>query len=68
MRSIARENPMSIGTAKQLSHAILAVALVASFSTVASANDRDGIVRVKSAYPLNETISRIKKDIADKGI
>jgi uncharacterized protein (DUF302 family) len=59
---------MSIGTAKQFSRAILAVALVASFSIVASANDRDGIVRVKSAYPLNETISRIKKDIADKGI
>jgi len=59
---------MSIGTAKPFSQAILAVALVASFSIVASANDRDGIVRVKSAYPLNETISRIKKDIADKGI
>ena len=59
---------MSIGTAKQFSHAVLVVALVASFSIVASANDHDGIVRVKSAYSLNETISRIKKDIADKGI
>jgi uncharacterized protein (DUF302 family) len=68
MRSIEGENPMSIGIAKQLSDTILAVALVASFSIVASANDRDGVVRVKSAYPLNETISRIKKDIADKGI
>ncbi len=28
----------------------------------------DGIVRVKSAYPIAETIERLKKDIADKGI
>ena len=28
----------------------------------------DGIVRVQSAYPVEETISRLKKDIADKGI
>src|SRR5262245_16340288 len=28
----------------------------------------DGIVRVKSAYPIAETIDRLKKDIADKGI
>jgi uncharacterized protein (DUF302 family) len=28
----------------------------------------DGIVRVKSAYPLSETIERLKKDISSKGI
>jgi len=28
----------------------------------------DGVVRVKSAYPLDETITRLKSDIADKGI
>lgn len=28
----------------------------------------DGVIRVKSAYPLDETIARIKADIADKGI
>jgi uncharacterized protein (DUF302 family) len=28
----------------------------------------DGIVRVKSAYPIGETIERLEKDIADKGI
>lgn len=28
----------------------------------------DGIVRVKSAYPVDETIARIKADIAAKGI
>jgi len=28
----------------------------------------DGIVKVKSAYPMGQTIERLKKDIADKGI
>ena len=28
----------------------------------------DGIVRVKSAYPMGETIARLKQGIADKGI
>jgi uncharacterized protein (DUF302 family) len=28
----------------------------------------DGVVRVKSAYSIGETIARLKKDIADKGI
>ena len=28
----------------------------------------DGIVAVKSAYPIGETIERLKKDITDKGI
>ena len=28
----------------------------------------DGIITVKSAYPMGETIARLKKDIADKGI
>jgi len=28
----------------------------------------DGVVTVKSAYPMAETIARLKKDVADKGI
>ena len=28
----------------------------------------DGVIKVKSAYPLEETIARIKRDIAAKGI
>ena len=59
---------MSSRIAKHYGQAILAVALVAPFSIVAHANDQDGIVRVKSAYPMSETIARIKKDIAEKGI
>ena len=59
---------MPIRIAKHYGQVILAVALVAPFSIVAHANDQDGIVRVKSAYPMNETIDLIKKDIAEKGI
>lgn len=33
-----------------------------------SASPRDGVVRVKSSYSMSETIRRLKKDIAKKGI
>ena len=46
---------------------LFACALTASSSVVTLAGN-DGIVRVKSAYPIGETIERLKKDIADKGI
>ena len=36
-------------------------------SSPALAGD-DGIVTVRSAYPIGETIDRLKRDIADKGI
>ena len=47
-----------------------AAALAAGvFATSALAQSRDdGIVRVKSAFPPDETIARLKKDIASKGI
>ena len=32
------------------------------------ADTEDGIVRVKSAYSLAETVNRLKKDVVDKGI
>lgn len=35
--------------------------------STAGAQD-DGVVRVKSAYAFDDTIARLKKDIADKGI
>ena len=34
----------------------------------AQATEDDGIVKFKSAYSMPETINRMKKDIADKGI
>jgi uncharacterized protein (DUF302 family) len=46
---------------------LLACALAVSSSAVTRAGN-DGIVRVKSAYPIGETIERLKKDISDKGI
>ena len=36
-------------------------------NSAATAGD-DGILRTRSVYPLAETITRLKKDIADKGI
>jgi uncharacterized protein (DUF302 family) len=53
--------------AKAVPAAFLALALIASSATAQTASP-DGIVRVKSAYPLDETIIRLKKDIAAKGI
>jgi uncharacterized protein (DUF302 family) len=47
--------------------ALFAIALFKSQMAFA-ATAEDGIVRVKSAYSTEETIARVKKDIADKGI
>jgi len=47
--------------------AMAALAVLLSVSAPARAAD-DGIVRVKSAYPLEETVARIRKDVAAKGI
>ena len=47
---------------------LLMLCLVASIATAARADSDDGIVRVKSAVPMAEGISRIKADIASKGI
>jgi uncharacterized protein (DUF302 family) len=46
----------------------LALALMLLPSGPARAADDNGIVRIKSAYSMPETIKRIKKDVADKGI
>ena len=47
------------------------IALIAPLTLVnpsPAAAQADGIVRVKSAYPMPETIARIKQDVAAKGI
>ena len=44
--------------------ALLAGALAPALATAAE----DGVVKVKSAYSMEETIARIRKDIAAKGI
>jgi uncharacterized protein (DUF302 family) len=49
---------------------VIAVAVLATVSPLAPVNagEHDGIIRIKSAYPLAETVARIKKDVADWGI
>jgi len=47
---------------------LLLVFLLLAAASAARADSDDGIVRVKSAVPMAETISRIKADIASKGI
>jgi uncharacterized protein (DUF302 family) len=54
--------------AKLCSAASIAFALALFAAPVGKAADEDGIVRVKSAYSMAETIARLKQDIADKGI
>jgi uncharacterized protein (DUF302 family) len=46
---------------------MLACGFMLSAPGTASAVD-DGIVRIKSSYSMPETIKRLKKDVADKGI
>jgi len=48
--------------------AFVALAVMASLPQAAQATEDDGIVKFKSAYDMPETIKRMKKDIADKGI
>ncbi len=59
---------MLASIAKICSAASLAFVLAVSTPVLTKAAEEDGIVRVKSAYSLGETITRLKKDIADKGI
>jgi uncharacterized protein (DUF302 family) len=47
---------------------LLMLFLVISVATAARADSDDGIIRVKSAVPMAEAITRIKTDIASKGI
>jgi len=59
---------MFLYMARVASAAMLASALIFSSSAGTKADSEDGIVKVKSAYSTSETIARLKKDIADKGI
>lgn len=48
--------------------AAFALPLAVAKTTAVASNTEDGIVRVKSVYGFDETITRIKADIAKKGI
>ena len=52
----------------RLSSATAAAALTVTPEAYARAKTNDGVVRVKSVYGFQETIERLKKDIAAKGI
>lgn len=54
-------------TIRFLQTSFLALGIAMSGAHLARA-ESNGIVRVKSAYPLEETIARLKKDVAAKGI
>lgn len=46
-----------------------ALALVFTFTAgAAAAGDGNGVVKVKSAYSVEETVARVKQDVAAKGI
>lgn len=59
---------MQIRTGKLIGAACIALGLIASSSAFAQKADTDGLVKVKSAYSVEETVERIKRDIASKGI
>ncbi len=48
--------------------ASFALSLILSWAAPSAADDIDGVIRFKSAYGMDETIARIKQDIAQKGI
>jgi uncharacterized protein (DUF302 family) len=48
--------------------ALLPILAVLAAPAPASAEGDDGVVRIRSGYPMAETIARLKKDIEDKGI
>jgi uncharacterized protein (DUF302 family) len=64
----SQEEPAMFARLIQLCSAVLFACVLTASSPVAALAGNDGIVRVKSAYPIGETIERLKKDIADKGI
>ena len=57
---------MSANILRTSSAVLFAFALTVTSAAVGKAED--GIVKVKSAYSVSETIARLKKDIAAKGI
>ena len=53
---------------RKLSAAAVILLATAAPLAPARADEHDGIVKIKSAYPIAETIARIKKGMAGKGI
>jgi uncharacterized protein (DUF302 family) len=67
---MTRETPQPLTFMKEIEmllRFVTTLALAMLLSSPALAGD-DGVVRVKSGYPMQETIARLKKDVAGKGI
>jgi uncharacterized protein (DUF302 family) len=60
LRTLARKTTLTLG--------LLLAFLLAPSAWAQTTPDAAGLIKVRSAYPLDETIARIRKDIADKGI
>ena len=52
----------------KMAAALLGAALVTPAARSASAHEKNGVVKTRSSYPMQETIDRITKDVAAKGI
>lgn len=48
--------------------ALTALAILTAASVAAPAGGGDGLVKVRSVYPIDETVARVKQDVAAKGI
>ncbi|MEN3354060.1 MAG: hypothetical protein V7640_2218 [Betaproteobacteria bacterium] len=59
---------MSIRISKIIRATCFSLCLVASTSALAQEVDTDGLVKTKSAYSVEDTVARIKQDIASKNI
>jgi uncharacterized protein (DUF302 family) len=55
-------------TRRVLGALLLALAVAEPAAAQNATASADGLIKVRSAYSVEETIARIKKDIADKGI
>jgi uncharacterized protein (DUF302 family) len=66
--SAAERRKRMIVRMMQMCFAVLIAAAFTATSPITVEAGNDGVIRVKSAYPITETIERLKKDIADKGI
>src|SRR5215475_314935 len=52
----------------KLKHTLLPIFFALSLAAPATAATDDGVIRVKSAYDVQETVKRLEADIATKGI
>jgi uncharacterized protein (DUF302 family) len=59
---------MSARNGRLFAAALTACALIAVPVPGAKADEQDGVVKVKSAYSVKDTVARIKQDVAGKGI